>query len=126
MCDPSLTVACWSGGEASSGRVLVVGSAAMWDDAWLGQEDNARLADWAFSWLCMVRTSRWACCLVWQTECRFAWPKLVCLMWLQKSQDPRLQTKLPDATMIMDGGAAHLRSDTESLADQPKPCMQVC
>ncbi|GBF92313.1 hypothetical protein Rsub_05515 [Raphidocelis subcapitata] len=33
------------------GRVLVLGSAAVFDDAWLDREGNARLADWAFKWL---------------------------------------------------------------------------
>ncbi len=50
-------VACWCG-EGHSGRVLLVGSAAMWEDRWLlGQHDNARLADWAFTWLCAVRAA---------------------------------------------------------------------
>jgi hypothetical protein len=33
------------------GRVLVLGSAAVFGDEWLDREENARLADWAFKWL---------------------------------------------------------------------------
>ena len=47
------TAACWSAPPGSGGgRLLVVGSAALFGDAWLLKEEgNARLADWAFEWL---------------------------------------------------------------------------
>eukprot|EP00898_Chlorokybus_atmophyticus_P003118 jgi/Chlat1/3807/Chrsp259S03931 len=39
------------GAGAGVGRVMVAGSACMFEDAWLEREDNARFADWAFRWL---------------------------------------------------------------------------
>eukprot|EP00624_Nannochloropsis_granulata_P007622 evm.model.NODE_8717_length_11182_cov_28.810051.3 len=36
------------GGEGGGGRLVVMGAAEIWADAWLDQEDNAMLADALF------------------------------------------------------------------------------
>lgn len=38
-------------GARKLGKVAVIGSAAMFDDAWLDKEDNAKLLEFLFSWL---------------------------------------------------------------------------
>lgn len=38
-------------GARKVGRVVVIGSATMFEDAWLDKEDNAKLLDFVFSWL---------------------------------------------------------------------------
>jgi intraflagellar transport protein 52 len=47
--------AAWEGppgpGGARGGRLLVFGSAQLFDDAWLDREANGRLMEWAFKWL---------------------------------------------------------------------------
>ncbi|KAI8467807.1 MAG: hypothetical protein J3K34DRAFT_460202 [Monoraphidium minutum] len=44
--------AAWEAPPGSGGgRLLVVGSARLFDDRWLDKEANARLMDWAFKWL---------------------------------------------------------------------------
>ena len=41
----------------------MLGSAEMFDDAWLDREDNARVMDWVFRWLRRVRATRRLPCL---------------------------------------------------------------
>lgn len=43
--------ACWSSPEPGGGRLLVLGAAGLFDDAWLDKEDNSRLSDFVFKWL---------------------------------------------------------------------------
>ncbi|KAF6258344.1 hypothetical protein COO60DRAFT_1270809 [Scenedesmus sp. NREL 46B-D3] len=43
--------ACWSSAEPGGGRLLVLGAAGLFDDAWLDKEDNSRLSDFVFRWL---------------------------------------------------------------------------
>jgi hypothetical protein len=38
-------------GKAGQGRVAVLGSVLLFDDAWLDKEENGRLADFLFRWL---------------------------------------------------------------------------
>ena len=38
-------------GARKIGRVVVIGSATMFEDAWLNKEDNAKLLDFVMSWL---------------------------------------------------------------------------
>eukprot|EP00891_Asterochloris_glomerata_P008218 jgi/Astpho2/8218/e_gw1.00122.65.1_t len=37
--------------QPGAGKLAVLGSAEMFDDAWLDREDNARVMDWVFRWL---------------------------------------------------------------------------
>ena len=59
---PALTVGCgvpgavWSH-PAGGGRVAAFSSASLFEDAWLQQEGNARLADWCFDFLASVRAA---------------------------------------------------------------------
>jgi hypothetical protein len=48
--------ACWSSPEPGGGRLLVLGAAGLFDDAWLDKEDNSRLSDFVFKWLRPVST----------------------------------------------------------------------
>ncbi len=48
--------AMWESGKApvgagNAGRICVLGSALLFDDAWIEKEDNARLAEFVFEWL---------------------------------------------------------------------------
>lgn len=44
--------AAWEAQPGSGGgRILVIGSAQLFDDRWLDKEANARIMDWAFKWL---------------------------------------------------------------------------
>ncbi len=43
--------------QPGAGKLAVLGSAEMFDDAWLDREDNARVMDWVFRWLRRVRTT---------------------------------------------------------------------
>ena len=40
-----------AGGGGEAGRICVLGSALLFDDAWIEKEDNARLAEFVFEWL---------------------------------------------------------------------------
>ena len=40
-----------SPGGGTAGRICVLGSALLFDDAWIEKEDNARLAEFVFEWL---------------------------------------------------------------------------
>jgi hypothetical protein len=51
-----LAGACWSSSEPGGGRLLVLGAAGLFDDAWLDKEDNSRLSDFVFKWLRPVST----------------------------------------------------------------------
>ena len=45
----------WHGADAGvKGRVAVLGSSSMFDDAWLGHYNNTALLDWLLTWLQQV------------------------------------------------------------------------
>lgn len=58
----------WQPDGSSGGRVVLLGSAQMFDDEWLGREDNEPLLDFLLGWLLKVGGGRWvslstsACC----------------------------------------------------------------
>lgn len=61
--------AAWEAPPGSGGgRLLVLGSARMFDDRWLDKEENARLMDWVFKWLRPV-SGRRGLALSWPVAC---------------------------------------------------------
>ena len=45
--------------QEGAGRVVILGSAHMFDDEWLGKEDNEPLLDFLVGWLLKVRVGCW-------------------------------------------------------------------
>ena len=43
--------------QEGAGRVVILGSAHMFDDEWLGKEDNESLLDFLVGWLLKVRVA---------------------------------------------------------------------
>ncbi|EFN56850.1 hypothetical protein CHLNCDRAFT_51639 [Chlorella variabilis] len=50
-CNMTIGAAWWQEGGGGSGRLAVLGSAAMFDDEWLAKEDNTALLDFLLGWM---------------------------------------------------------------------------
>ena len=62
------TGALWT--QPGAGKLAVLGSAEMFDDAWLDREDNARVMDWVFRWLRRVRATSFLYCVAQYKRCK--------------------------------------------------------
>ena len=62
------TGALWT--QPGAGKLAVLGSAEMFDDAWLDREDNARVMDWVFRWLRRVRATSCLLCVAQHSRCK--------------------------------------------------------
>ena len=86
------TGALWT--QPGAGKLAVLGSAEMFDDAWLDREDNARVMDWVFRWLRRVRATRCSLCMA-EHKCAKELGHLLCLLCVDVcGQD---NTLVPDA-----------------------------